>query len=228
MSIRRPAAKYVTVETLRMTAAAVALLWSAGTLGWWPAWAALAGWMAAEMAIGFVLVRIHPELLAERISLRKGDAAWDKAVMLGFRLSVLALIVLAGLDHRHGWTDAWSLPVQIAGMAVWLLGHALFVWAMVANRFFSGMVRIQSGRGHTVATGGPYRFVRHPGYVGAIVGQFGLPMLLASWWAFLPGMLGALLLVVRTRLEDRTLRLNLAGYAEFARRVPYRLVPGLW
>jgi protein-S-isoprenylcysteine O-methyltransferase Ste14 len=99
---------------------------------------------------------------------------------------------------------------------------------MASNRFFSSVVRIQADRGHTVATGGPYRFVRHPGYAGFIAGSFGAALLLGSRWALLPALLSAVLLVVRTVLEDRTLRAELPGYAEYAARVRHRLLPHVW
>ena len=98
----------------------------------------------------------------------------------------------------------------------------------VSNRFFSTMVRIQADRGQTVATAGPYRYVRHPGYVGYSVSFFGMALALGSLWALVPAVLMACLLVVRTALEDRTLQDELAGYTDYARQVRYRLLPGIW
>lgn len=101
-------------------------------------------------------------------------------------------------------------------------------WATASNRFFSQIFRIQSERGHTVATGGPYRYVRYPAYVGAIVYELAAPILLASWWAWIISVLSIFLLILRTALEDRTLQADLAGYTEYARQVRYRLLPGVW
>jgi protein-S-isoprenylcysteine O-methyltransferase Ste14 len=109
-----------------------------------------------------------------------------------------------------------------------LLSQGLFTWAMVSNPFFSTMVRIQTDRGQTVATGGPYRWVRHPGYVGYILSAVSTALLLGSLWALVPAVLTGVLLVVRTALEDRTLLEELEGYEEYARQVRYRLVPGVW
>jgi protein-S-isoprenylcysteine O-methyltransferase Ste14 len=120
------------------------------------------------------------------------------------------------------------LAAQIAALAVCALGYALFVWATASNTFFSQIVSIQSERGHTVATGGPYRHLRHPAYAGAILYELAVPILLASWWALIAGGLGALLLIVRTALEDRTLQAELPGYRKSARRVRVRLLPGVW
>jgi len=121
-----------------------------------------------------------------------------------------------------------SLPLQIATLVVAVLAYALVVWATAANAFFSQVVRIQKERGHTVATSGPYRYVRHPGYVGTILFELATPVMLGSWWALIPGGLSALLLVVRTALEDKTLHKGLDGYRGYAARVRYRLLPGVW
>jgi protein-S-isoprenylcysteine O-methyltransferase Ste14 len=136
--------------------------------------------------------------------------------------------VIAGLEVRFGWTTGMALPVHIAGLLASVLGYAIFVWAMAANAFFTEGVRIQEERGHTVATGGPYRFVRHPGYAGAILGIVAAPFLLGSWWALVPAALAAGGYVLRTAWEDRTLQDELPGYREYAQRTRYRLVPGIW
>jgi protein-S-isoprenylcysteine O-methyltransferase Ste14 len=108
------------------------------------------------------------------------------------------------------------------------LGYALVVWATASNAYFSQVVRLQSERGHAVATGGPYRFVRHPAYIGTILFELAAPILLDSWWALIPGALNAVLFLVRTSLEDRTLRSELEGYQEYASQVRFRLLPGIW
>jgi len=138
------------------------------------------------------------------------------------------VLLIAGLDTRFGWTGRVALALQIVAIAIFMLGGALFSWAMVSNAYFSTVVRIQEDRGHTVCTTGPYRFVRHPGYVGAILQSLAVPLMLGSLWALVPGGLAALLIVARTALEDRTLWEELDGYKEYARRVRYRLLPGVW
>jgi protein-S-isoprenylcysteine O-methyltransferase Ste14 len=135
---------------------------------------------------------------------------------------------VAGLDQRYGWSSGIEPVAQIGAMLLVIAGHALVVWATGVNAYFSQVVRIQTERGHTVISSGPYRYVRHPGYVGGILVTLAAPLLLGSAWALIPGVLGALLLVVRTALEDRTLLQELAGYGEYAESVRYRLVPGLW
>jgi len=116
----------------------------------------------------------------------------------------------------------------LAALAAAALGYALVTWAMTANAFFSLVNRIQAERGHSVATQGPYRLVRHPGYAGAIVFELASPLALGSLWALIPGVVSALLMIARTGLEDRSLHTELPGYADYARQTPYRLLPGVW
>ena len=117
---------------------------------------------------------------------------------------------------------------QVSALFLCALSYALVVWATASNAFFSQIVRIQSEHGHAVAAGGPYRYVRHPAYVGAILYEIAVSVLLASWWALLAGGLNAILLIIRTALEDRTLLGELTGYVDYARKVHYRLIPGIW
>ena len=121
-----------------------------------------------------------------------------------------------------------ALNLQIAAFAVYALGSGLFSWAMITNAYFSTAVRIQDDRGHQVCTTGPYRFVRHPGYVGASLQSLVMPLMFGSLWALIPGALAVLMLVIRTTLEDQTLHEELDGYREYAQKTRYRLLPGTW
>ncbi len=206
----------------------VALFWSNGRIDWWPAWAAIAVWLAFYIAMDITIFRLNPDLMAERLSPPKGAKTWDRAIMSIFRLTTLVRYILAGLDQRYGWTGGFPLAAQIAALAVCILSYAMLVWAMASNTFFSQIVRIQIDRGHVVATDGPYRYVRHPAYVGMILFELAMSTLLASWWAIIAGGLCAILLILRTALEDRTLQTELTGYVGYARQVRYRLLPGIW
>jgi protein-S-isoprenylcysteine O-methyltransferase Ste14 len=135
---------------------------------------------------------------------------------------------VAGLDVRLGWTGGLPLWLHLIGSVACAAGYSLFMWAMVSNAFFVEGMRIQEERGHTVATGGPYRWVRHPGYAGDVLAAVATPFLLGSLWSLIPAVVTALLFVVRTALEDRTLQEELDGYRAFAGRVRYRLIPGVW
>lgn len=220
--------RYAIRETMGVFIMGVALFWSAGRIDWWPAWAALAVILAWSAATAAVILRFNPELLAERLGPRKGAKVWDTAIMSILGLMQLVRYIVAGLDQRYGWTGGFPLAAQIAALAVCALGYALVVWATASNAFFSQIVRIQPERGHTVVTAGPYQYVRHPAYVGAILYELAAPILFASWWAFIPSGLSAILLILRTALEDRTLRRDLAGYLDYARLVRARLAPGIW
>ncbi len=225
---KKQVAIYFLGELIGLAAAGVAMFWSAGKLDWWPAWAVIAVWLAWYASVDTIIFRFNPALMAERLSPPKESKAWDRAILSTVRLIELARYILAGFDQRYGWTGDFPVAVQIAALAVCLLSTALFAWAMYSNAFFSQVVRIQSDRGHTVATGGPYRYVRHPGYSGTLLFELGLSTLLGSWWAILAGGLCAVLFILRTALEDRTLQAELPGYADYARRVRYRLLPGIW
>jgi protein-S-isoprenylcysteine O-methyltransferase Ste14 len=221
-------ALYILDQVLSIAGMGVALFWSAGKMDWWPAWAAIAVWLAWFTAMDFVIFRFNPGLMAERLSPPKGAKKWDRAIMSILRLTQLARYILAGLDQRHGWTGGFPPAAQGAALAVCLLSIAIFTWALASNPFFSQIVRIQSDHGHSVASGGPYRYVRHPGYVAMILFEIAFSTLFASWWALAAGGLCALLLIIRTALEDRTLQAELTGYADYARQVRYRLLPGIW
>jgi protein-S-isoprenylcysteine O-methyltransferase Ste14 len=153
---------------------------------------------------------------------------WDRvlAPLTGIGGGVIPLT--AGLDARYGWSPAVSPVIELTGLLLLLAGYALSTCALVENRFFSGVVRIQSDRGHTVVTGGPYRWLRHPGYAGALLAYLTVPLLLSALWALIPAGAVLIIMVIRTRLEDLTLQEQLPGYREYARSVRYRLIPGIW
>jgi len=221
-------ALYILDQVLSILAMGVALFWSAGRMNWWAAWAAIAVWVVEFTAMDILLIRFNPELMTERQAPPKDAKSWDRIILSILRLLQLARYILAGLDQRYGWTVGFPLAAQITGLAVCTFSYALLTWAMVSNVFFSQIVRIQTERGHAVVTKGPYRFVRHPAYVGMILFELGMASLLASWPALLVSGVCGILLILRTALEDRTLQTELAGYGAYARQVRHRLVPGIW
>ncbi len=198
----------------------------AGRLDWTMGWVYIGAYLLAQ---GVTALVVDPELLAERETRHKDAKIWDMVLLSFWGLaSALAPMVIAGLNVRFGWLPRMSLAVQICGLLLFLLGWAITIWAMKSNLFFSKVMRIQRDRGHSVATGGPYQIVRHPGYVGASAQSLATPLILGSVWALIPGVLGVLLLVIRTVLEDKTLHEELDGYKEYAGRVRHRLLPGVW
>jgi len=193
------------------------------TLGW-----IYVGIFVATLAINLAcLLRWNPELIWRRIGLRKGTKTWDLVWSVLFAPVMIAIFVVAVLEARD---EAWSAPgaAWLLGLAIFVPGWALATWSMVVNPFFEKTVRIQTDHGHRVIDAGPYAYVRHPGYVGFVGWILSTPLLLPSAWAFVPALLAVVCLVIRTALEDRTLHAELPGYAEYAARVRFRLIPGIW
>jgi protein-S-isoprenylcysteine O-methyltransferase Ste14 len=195
----------------------------------WPA-----GWLClAVMLIGFSAVTGHvaartPSLIRRRARIGAGTPWWDRVLVPIFQLAFVAVLAVAGLDAgRHSeralpvWAEAAGLLAMIA--AIFVLG-----WAMGRNPHFESTVRIQSDRGHRVIESGPYRIVRHPGYAAGILLLLAMALALGSTWALVPALVGAVGLVVRTRLEEAFLCERLAGYRQFMRRTRFRLIPRVW
>lgn len=207
---------------------AVILFLSAGRLDWGMGWA-LVGMYTIMFAISAVVLPLNPEFIEERIHIKADAKAWDK--LLAGVLSVLSpvgVLVVAGLDMRFGWSPSIPLACQLFGLVVATCGYYLGIWAASSNKFYSRFVRIQTDRGHTVVTTGPYRHIRHPGYAGSLLFHFGVPVTLGSFAALALSEAISLLVIVRTALEDGTLCRELEGYEAYARQVPYRLIPGVW
>ena len=208
---------------------AVILFLAAGRLNWTWAWVFLGICLMSVSTNAAFMLRTSLETIAERSRLFKGTKGWDKVVAGLYGLALFVLLpFVAGLDVRFVWTRGLSATWHIAGAVVLTVGLELAAWAMIANAYFSTAVRIQSDRGQTVCRTGPYRIVRHPGYVGFILQSLGTPFLLGSLWALIPGITAAAFMIIRTSLEDRVLQAELPGYRDFVQEVRYRLVPGIW
>jgi protein-S-isoprenylcysteine O-methyltransferase Ste14 len=197
---------------------------------WWEAWVyAISGILSFAIS-RLLAARRYPDLIAERARFMQHENTkpWDKllAPLLGFGGGLVLLV--AGLDKLLDWSPAFSLTVKILSLVIILAGYALGSYALIENRFFSGTVRIQTDRGHQVVSSGPYRWMRHPGYAGALWSYLAIPLFLGSLWAFLPTVFIMILMVIRTNLEDKFLQDQLEGYHEYASRVRYRLLPGVW
>ena len=155
--------------------------------------------------------------------------SWDKTLAPAMALGSVVPLAVAGVDKLFSWTAAsFGLTLKIISLIVILFGYVLGTWALVENKFFSGVVRIQNDRGHHVVTTGPYRFIRHPGYSGSLLVYLAVPVFLDSLWAFIPTVLLVGIVFLRTSLEDRTLQEELPGYKEFTQKTRYRLLPGIW
>jgi protein-S-isoprenylcysteine O-methyltransferase Ste14 len=177
-----------------------------------------------------VLYKLNPELLVTRLKRkRKGSKLWDEILM---RLSNLTIIIvtpaIAGLDVvRFHWSNLGVFFVLI-GLVFVGLSSILLNWAMIVNKHFEPTVRIQKERNHKVITWGPYSIIRHPGYLAGILFAISIPLLIGSVFAFVPVGIYFVLMILRTWLEDKTLQKELDGYSHYARKVRFRLFPGLW
>ena len=214
--------------SLFVLALAAILFGASGRWDWAMAWVFIAMLLACVGVNILVLGRVNPEVLGERLQRRKSAKKWDKAVVFFIAVPWLALLLVAGLDRRFAASPPIAPALRIAAMALLVAGDLGFLWAMAVNAFFSRVVRIQEERGHHVVTAGPYQYVRHPGYVSWLAMTAAVPIILGSLWALIPASLAMALMVVRTALEDRMLREELVGYKDYAARVRWRLLPGLW
>lgn len=204
---------------------------AAGTWRWDWAWIyaalTLIGWVASSL----ILAVVNPEILNERgkrATHLVGTKSWDWRIMAIYAVLLVVLPVVAGLDYRNGWSPPTRDMVKLIGAMLLLVSFVPLTWAMAVNRFFEATVRIQTSRGHQVIATGPYRYVRHPGYVGVILQFIVVPLILGTNVAWIPALLGVALYLLRTWLEDRTLIAELPGYADYAQRTRYRLLPGVW
>jgi protein-S-isoprenylcysteine O-methyltransferase Ste14 len=189
------------------------------------------GWIYIIIYLVYIVVNasiLPKELIAERGKSKDNVKKWDKTLNKINIIPGLGLILVAGLDQRFHWTFDLSIMIHLLGLILYVLGSILFSWSMMSNYYFSTLVRIQIDRDHKVATTGPYKLVRHPGYLGFILSSLGVPLILGSLWALIPAFITGILFVIRTILEDRTLYLELEGYKEFSEKNRYRLIPGIW
>jgi len=203
----------------------------AGTLDWWGMWALAGLNLVTNLGTRLIVVRRFPDLALERASAgqAKGVETWDRVFSpLTGVIGPLLILAAAALQVRFGQGADFPRSAVIAGWIMAAGGSVLAAWAMLVNRFFSAVARVQSEREHAVVTAGPYRWLRHPGYAGGILAFLGWPLVLGSSWALPVAGLTGLALAIRTYLEDRFLQARLPGYREYARQTRYRLLPGVW
>ena len=192
----------------------------------------IALWASFGLVMTPYLLRHDPELLAERmklVPLHKDQKVWDKIFILLFIISFYALFIVSGFDVvRYEWSEPLPIWMRIFAIALHLPCFVMLGWVMRENTYLAQVVKIDKERGHQVITTGPYAFVRHPMYTIVIVLLYAAPVALGSRYAVILAAFMTILLVIRTSLEDRTLQAELAGYPEYARQTPYRLIPGIW
>lgn len=204
---------------------------AAGTLRWPMAWVYTAAFLVSIIGSRVVVFFKHPDTLQERANFISAEniAPWDRflASYVGLLGPVIVLLI-AGLDYRNIWSARLPDWLHYTGAGLVFIGYLSAIWAMVVNRYFSSVARIQKDRGHAVVSHGPYRLVRHPAYAGAILAGLGIPLMLNTLWAYIPTVVLIATLVLRTYLEDNLLQENLEGYQAYTQQTRYRIFPGIW
>lgn len=181
------------------------------------------------LLMSYLSTRNNPELINERLKPGKGIKGWDKVYYILSTPLYFAVMILGSMDTgRFRLSPELPLSLYLIAVLVFILGQFIFMWARRTNNYFSSVVRIQKERGHKLCDSGPYKYVRHPGYLGGLLWNTATPLILGSTWALIPTGAAILLMIVRTVLEDNTLERELAGYREYKKRVKYRLIPFIW
>ena len=222
-------AKLLLQNTFFVILFGILLFGSAGSFNWPAAWVFLFVNATLGPACGLWLAKTDPALLAERLrpTFQADQPAADKKFMLAFAVATLIWLIAIGLDRRAHGSDV-PVALQAAGLAMYLLSTAFIMWVFRENSFAAPVVKVQAERHHRVISSGPYAFVRHPMYSGIMLFFVGVPLLLGSWWGVAIAPVFAVLFAIRARIEERALVDGLPDYADYAARVRYRLVPGVW
>jgi protein-S-isoprenylcysteine O-methyltransferase Ste14 len=204
-----------------------ALMFGPAGARWRQGWLFFVVFWASTILSAVYLWRVNPEIYVARSKVHAGTESWDKVLIVLLLASLLAIFLVAAFDARFGWSSVY-VPLVVVGYILFTFGFVITTWVYAVNKFAEPSVRIQSDRGQRVVDTGPYAVVRHPLYAASIVLFVGMALAMGSYWALVPVAVGLLVIVVRIILEDRLLQNELGGYKEYASRVRYRLVPGVW
>jgi protein-S-isoprenylcysteine O-methyltransferase Ste14 len=208
---------------------AVLIFGGAGRLNWPLGWIFVTVWIGPKLVFLILLRLRDPDLLVERTTRHKNTQPYERIIIPLYFVFAFGTFIVASLDGgRFRWSGELPIALIIVSYIIYLLGNSLAGWAINSNPFFSSESRLQTDRDQKVTSTGPYRFIRHPAYLAAFLLWITTGLMLESWWAVIPGLLAGLMMVIRTVYEDRMLIADLPGYAEYALRVRYRLLPGVW
>ena len=200
----------------------------AGRLDYWQ------GWVFNALNFFFIFITYivlidRKDLIRERLKPGKGMKTWDRVYYAVSTPMFFFMFIISVLDAgRFNWEPSIPFAIVLLGIIFYSVGQIIVIWAKKTNKFFSSVVRIQSDRKQTVCSNGPYRFIRHPGYLGGIIFTIATPFLLGSFWGLVPVFIIIVLVFIRTYLEDNTLKKELTGYIEYSNKVKYRIIPFIW
>lgn len=227
--LKRSMIKAVLLMLMLVIIMAIIFFTAAGRFDIPRAWLFFGAMLVYFLVSIIVLYKFNPQLIDARLKRRVGDKLWDKILMRVTNLfGVYVPIAIAGLDvGRFKWSYL-SIYFTLVGFVLWIVSNFFSTWAMAVNKFFEPTVRIQKDREHQVIMTGPYRFVRHPGYLGGAMFYIAAPFIIGSAYALIPGAVAIVLITIRTALEDKTLQNELNGYTEYTKQVKYKLIPGIW
>jgi protein-S-isoprenylcysteine O-methyltransferase Ste14 len=225
-SLDKAGRRRIVVVLLTMAIGWAILFLGAGTLRYPAAWAYVVLQLVVYLTAGLYIIRHNPGIINERDNIQV-EKSWDRVIMWLYAPQMALMPLVAGLDYRFGWSTV-PLWLQIISFIMIVPGMVLPYWAMLVNNYLVVTVRVQEERDHSVVTGGPYHYVRHPMYVGIILSFLFTPLALGSWWAMIPGGIAIAAIIARTSMEDKTLREELPGYVAYSEETRYRLLPGVW
>ena len=226
---KQAAAKMLISFLATLILSGLLLFGGAGRINWGLGWLFVTAWIVPKLVFLILLRWRDPDLLIERATRHKNAQPYDRIILPLYFIFAFGTFLVASLDGgRFYWLGDVSTVWVVSAYIIYLLGNSLAGWAINSNPFFSSESRLQTDRAQKVASTGPYRFIRHPAYSAAFLLWITTGLMLASWWAVIPGFLAGLMMVIRTVFEDRMLIAELPGYAEYARQVQYRLFPGIW
>jgi len=227
--LRGAVIKQISVSCLILLVHIGVFFFSAGRIDIPRAWVSFGVTLVHLILSAAVLARFNPELLKQRLKMRRqGSRLWDEILMRAINLTVICVVpAVAGLDVGRFYWSSLNVHFAVIGFGLCIVSSVLVNWAMIVNPYFEPTVRIQRDRNHRVITTGPYKIIRHPGYLGGILWALSIPLVIGSLFALVPAAAYLLLTIIRAALEDKTLH-ELNGYSEYAKRVRYRLFPGLW
>jgi protein-S-isoprenylcysteine O-methyltransferase Ste14 len=201
---------------------------TAGRLNYWQGWV-FNGLNILFIIITYIVLTDRKDLIRERLKPGKGMKRWDRVYYAVSTPIFFAMLIISILDAgRYYWDPTVPLTIMLLGIIIYSIGQIIVLLAKKTNKFFSSVVRIQSDRKQTVCSDGPYKFVRHPGYLGGLIFTLGTPIMLGSFWGLIPAVVTIMFVIGRTYLEDQTLQKELQGYADYTQKVKYRIIPLIW